>query len=131
VALYRLSDLARLTPELAFTTAANTWVSIGSALNVSLTKDTPYFVACSVNTTGTTAGPGCIGGTVTATTGLISTAPSALPGNLAISSTTRIDEYFFQFAVSSGALPNPAATLVTQATWTGGCPAFWLDNSDT
>jgi hypothetical protein len=131
VALYRLSDLARLTTELAFTTAAGAWVSIGSALGVALTKDTPYFVACSVNTTGTTAGVGCVGGTVAATTGQIAVAPSALPGNLAISNTARIDQYYFQFAVTTGALPTTAATLVAQATWAGGMPAFWLDAANT
>ncbi len=30
---------------------------------------------------------------------------------------------------NSGALPNPAATLVLQAAWTGGFPAFFLDNN--
>jgi hypothetical protein len=131
VALYRLSDLARITAELPFTTVANTWVSIGSALNVALTKDTPYFVAVSVNTTGTTAGPVSIGTTIAATTGQIITTPSAHPGNLAAPGTSKIDQYYFQFAVTTGALPATAPTLAAQAVWTGGMPAFWLDNSDT
>ena len=131
VALYRMSDLARLTAELAFTTVANTWVSIGSALNVTLSKDVAYFVACAVNTTGTTPGPACMGDTIAATTGQVQSAPAALPGNLAMGATNRLGGYQFQFAVTTGALPNPAATLALPAAWTGGCPAFWLDNSDT
>ncbi len=35
-----------------------------------------------------------------------------------------------QFAVTSGALPDPAATLAVQGAWTGGMPAFFLDNSN-
>lgn len=131
VAVYRMSDLARLTAELAFTTVANTWVSIGSALNVTLAKDVSYFVACSVNTTGTTPGPVCFGGSVAATTGQVQSTPAALPGSLALGATNYLNTFQFQFAVTTGALPNPAPTLVLPAAWTGGCPAFWLDSSDT
>lgn len=130
VALYRMSDLARLTSELAFTTASATWVSIGSALAVSLSKDTMYFIACSVNATGTTAGCSAFGGTVAATTGQVATVPASLPGSMALGSTNYMSDYQFQFAVTTGALPNPAATLAAQAAWTGGCPAFWLDTAD-
>lgn len=130
VALYRYSDLARLTAELAFSTAVDTWVSIGSALNVTLLKDTVYFIACSVNATGTTAGLTCMGGTTAATTGRVNTAPGSLPGNLAMGS-SKMSHFQFQFAVTTGALPNPAAALSAPAAWTGGMPAFWLDNSDT
>lgn len=129
VAIYRYSDLARLTAELPFTTAANTWVSIGSALNVTLAKDTLYFVACSVNATGTVAGPTCFGDTLAATTGQIATAPGSLPGSLALSG-GKLSSYQFQFAVTTGALPNPAAAPAAQAAWTGGMPAFWLDSAD-
>lgn len=131
VAIYRMSDLARLTAELAFTTASSTWVSIGSALNVSLAKDTLYFIACAVNATGTTPGVACMGTTVAATTGQINTIPASLPGSLAQGATNYASGNLFQFAVSTGALPNPAATLAAQATWTGGMPAFWLDSADT
>lgn len=130
VALYRYSDLARLTAELPFSTAVDTWVSIGSALNVSLSKNVLYFVAVSVNATGTTAGLTCSGGTVAATTGRVNTAPNALPGSLALSSGA-MQGFRFQFAVTAGALPNPANTLVAQAAWTGGIPAFWIDSVDT
>jgi len=127
-AIYRLSDLARLTSELVFTTAANTWDTAGTSLNLSLTAGTAYFMACSVNATGTTAGIGCVGGTVAATTGQIATAPGALPGSLQ-PSLGYLDSYFFQFAVTSGALPETAATLAAQAAWTGGMPLFFLDNA--
>ena len=130
VAIYRLSDLARLTAELAFSTASGSWVSIGSALNVTLAANTTYFAACSVNTTGTTPGPLAFGGTVADTTGQVATIPASLPGNLSLTA-NRLTGYQFQFAVTGGALPNPAATLAAQAAWTGGMPAFWLDASDT
>lgn len=131
VAIYRMSDLARLTAALSFSTAANTWVSIGSALNVTLSKDTSYFVAVSVVSTGTTAGVACMGPTIAATTGEVITTPAGLPGSLSLGATAFLDTYNFQFAVSTGVLPNPAATLAAQAAWTGGMPAFWLDSVDT
>ena len=127
VALYRWSDLARLTAELAFTTVANTWGSVDAG-GVALTANTAYFLACSVNATGTTPGVGCVGGTVAATTGQVATVPSSLPGNMAVGN-NYLNSYFFQFTVSTGALPNPAAAPAAQAAWTGGMPAFWLDNS--
>lgn len=37
---------------------------------------------------------------------------------------------FCQFAVTTGALPATAATLAIQAAWTGGMPAFFLDNNN-
>jgi hypothetical protein len=129
-AIYRLSGLARLTSELAFSTAADTWGSAGSALNISLTKNTAYFMACSVNATSTTAGIAAIGGTTTATTGRVATAPAALPGSLALGATAYLDSFQFQFAVTTGALPATAASLAAPAAWTGGMPAFWLDSAD-
>jgi hypothetical protein len=126
VAIYRLSDLARLTAESAFTTTANTWGTAATSLSLSLTAGTAYFIACSVNATGTTAGVGCVGGTVAATTGQIQSTPAALPGNLG-PSLGYLDGYFFQFAVTTGALPDPAATLAAQAAWTGGMPCFFLE----
>ena len=127
VAIYRFSDLARLTAESAFTTVANTWGVAASSLSLALTGGEEYFIACSVNATGTTPGVGCVGGTVAATTGQIATAPASLPGSLA--PTTGLDGYFFQFAVTTGALPNPAAALAAQAAWTGGMPCFFLDSA--
>lgn len=128
VAIYRYSDLARLMSETAFTTSANAWGAIGGSLNVSLTKDTLYFIAVSVNATGTTAGIASIGDTLAATTGQIQTAPQSLPGNLDADA-GYLNGYQFQFAVTSGALPDPAATLAAQAAWAGGMPAFFLDNA--
>lgn len=127
-AIYRYSDLARLTSELAFTTSANAWGTIGSSLNLSLTRGTLYFLAVAVNSTGTTAGVMCMGATTAATTGQIQTAPGSLPGSLALTS-GYLSTYFFQFAVTSGALPATAATLAAMAAWTGGMPAVWLDNA--
>jgi hypothetical protein len=125
-AIYRYSDLARLTAELAFSTVANAWGVAGSSLGMSLSAGVVYFIACSVNATGTTAGIGALGSTIAATTGQIATAPEALPGNLQ-PSLGYFYGYRFQFAVSTGALPNPAAALVAQAAWTGGMPCFFLD----
>ena len=126
VALYRYSDLARLTSELAFTTAANTWGAISVSPAVTLSAGELYFIAVAVNATGTTAGVACIGTTTSATVGQIQSAPGALPGNLDLD-LGFFEGFLFQFAVTSGALPNPAATLVQPAVWTGGIPAFWLD----
>jgi hypothetical protein len=112
---------------MAFSTAANTWGTVITGLNLALTAGELYFIACSVNATGTTAGIGAVGGTVAATTGQIATAPESLPGKLQPSQGFA-SNYFFQFAVTTGALPNPAATLAAQAAWTGGMPCFFLEN---
>lgn len=127
-AIYRYSDLARLTSELSFNTSAATWGTAGSSLALSLTAGVDYFIACSVNATGTTAGIGCAGGTVAASTGQIATAPESLPGSMQIS-LGYLAGYYFQFAVTSGALPSTAASPAAQAAWTGGMPAFFLDNA--
>lgn len=127
VAIYRYSDLARLTSELAITTVANAWGSVDASA-LALTGGVVYFAAVAVNATGTTAGMAAIGGTVAATTGQIQTAPASLPGNLDPAQ-GYLHNYAFQFAVTAGALPNPAATLAAQAAWTGGFPALFLDNS--
>lgn len=126
VAIYRYSDLARLTSELAYTTAANTWGSAGSALGITLSAGVIYFMATAVNTTGTTAGPVCIGGTTAATTGQIQSTPAGLPGGLSLDS-GYLGSYAFQFAVTTGALPTTTPTLALAAAWTGGVPAYWLD----
>jgi len=128
-AIYRYSTLARLTNELAFSTAAATWGAAGSALNLTLTKDVLYFIAVSVNATGTTAGLAAIGGTVAATTGQIATAPQSLPGNLDMDA-NKLGGYQAQFAVTAGALPATAPAMAAQAAWTGGMPAFFLDNNN-
>ena len=129
VAIYNADTLARLTSELAFTTAATTWGTAGSALNLTLTAGQLYFIAVAVNATGTTAGVLCMGPTVAASTGQIAVLPKNYPGSLDIDSGYIMGAYA-QFAVTSGALPATAATITTQAAWTGGFPAFWLDSND-
>lgn len=121
-AIYNTSG-NRLTAELPFTTVAGAWGAAGTALNFALTAGTTYVMAVSVNATGTTAGLLCIGTTQTASTGQIAVAPNAYPGNLIL-----IKPYA-QAAVTAGAL---AATLsiAAQGAWTGGMPAFWLDNNN-
>jgi hypothetical protein len=129
VALYNGDTLARLMPETAFTTAGNTWGAAGSSLNVTLAANQLYFIAVSVNATGTTAGALCFTPTQAATTGQIAVLPKNFPGNLDIDS-SYIRGAFAQFTVTNGALPDPAATIATQGAWTGGFPAFFLDNSN-
>ena len=130
VAIYQLGNLVRRTNQLTFNTTANAWVSIGSGINCTLDANVVYFIAVAVSATGTTAGLLASGTTVGAATGQIQTIPASLPGNLNLTS-WKLNSFLFQFAVTSGALPNPAATLAAQAAWTGGMPAFWLDASDT
>lgn len=127
IAIYQFDDLTRLTSEIPLTTGVDTWGSV-SVDGLSLTADVPYFIACSVNATGATAGIGAIGGSLGATTGRVNTTPANLPGNMSIGS-AYMDTFNFQFAVTSGALPDPAATPAAQAAWVGGMPAFWLDNN--
>jgi hypothetical protein len=129
VAIYRLSDLARLTAELPFSTSSATWGAAGSALNLSLLANVPYFTAIAVNATGTTAGVGCFGPGIAATTGQIQTTPANLPGSLAATA-GKISAYQFQFAVTAGALPATAATLTFRAAVAIGQPAFFMDNSN-
>jgi hypothetical protein len=126
VALYRLNDLVKLTPTITVRCMPFTWLSLGQKLNLTLYKDIPYFIACSANATNTTAGLMCMGGTTTTTTGVINTLPGSLPGNMALTK-NYLNSFQFQFAVTTGALPQPAATLAAPAAWTGGMPAFWLD----
>lgn len=126
VAVYRLSDLARLQILNDFNTTAQAWGN--GAFSVSLAAGVIYFIAVAVDTVGTTAGVACHSGT----TGRIGILPTAWPGGLQINAASpKIDAMgFCQFAVTTGALPNPAATLALQAAWTGGMPAFFLDNNN-
>jgi hypothetical protein len=128
IAIYNADTLARVLTETAFTTASG-WQAIGSSLNLSLTANQLYFIAVSVNTTGTTAGLLCMAPTVAATTGLLGVLPKSFPGSLDIDS-GYIKGAFAQFTVTAGALPDPAATIAAQAAWTGGFPCFWLDSSN-
>lgn len=128
VAVYNADTLARLAIVNDFNTSAATWGALAPTA-FSLTAGQLYFVAVAVDTTGTTAGILCCGPTVAATTGQVAVPPKSYPGNLDIDANKGIDGAFAQFAVTTGALPDPAATIAAQAAWTGGMPAFWLDNS--
>ena len=129
VALYKVSDLSRLVILNDFNTAAATWGN--GAFSVSLSANELYMLAVAVDTTGTTAGILSLGPTTAATTGQM-ILPTNWPGNLDINMASPIITPwgFCQFAVTTGALPNPAATLANQAAWTGGMPAFFLDNNN-
>lgn len=129
VAIYNADTLARVTAELPFTTAANSFGSAGSALGVTLTAGQLYFIAVSVNTTGTTAGLLCLNPTTAATTGLIAVLPKSFSGNLDID-LQYLKGAYAQFAVTTGALPATAPAISAASAWTGGFPAFWLDNNN-
>lgn len=126
VAVYRVSDLARMAILDDFNTAAQTWGS--GAFSCTLAAGELYLLAVSVDTVGTTAGVHCHSGT----TGRIGIIPTDWPGNLDINAASpKIDAMgFCQFAVTAGALPATLPTLVLQAAWTGGFPAFFLDNNN-
>lgn len=126
IAIYNGDTLARLLTETAFTTTANTWGEIGSSLGLSLVKDQLYFIACSVNATGTTAGVLCMSTTVSTTTGGINLVPKSWPGNLDLDA-GYMDGAFAQGTVTTGALPDPFPTVASFTAWTGGMPLFFLD----
>ena len=126
VAIYRVSDLARMAILDDFNTAAQAWGS--GAFSCTLAANVLYLLAVAVDTVGTTAGVHCH----SATTGRIGIIPTNWPGNLDIDAASpKIDAMgFCQFAVTAGALPATLPTLVLQAAWTGGMPAFFLDNNN-
>ncbi len=127
IAIYQHSNLARLTGDLSPNTAAQAWGTAATGLNLTLTAGTLYFIAVSVDTTGTTAGIHCM----SSTTGRIGILPTVWPGNLDVDLATPIVDPigFCQFAVTAGVLPTTAPTLALQAAWTGGMPAIFLDNA--
>jgi hypothetical protein len=126
VAVYRVSDGARMAILDDFNTAAQTWGA--GAFSCTLASGVLYLLAVSVDTTGTTAGVGCL----SATAGRIGALPESWPGNLDIDLATPCINplAFVQFAVSAGVLPATLPTRVLQAAWTGGMPAFFLDNNN-
>ena len=128
VAVYRDSDSARLAILDDFNTGAATWGN--GTFSVTLSANILYFLAVSVDTTGTTAGILSLGPSVAATTGQI-VLPTNWPGNLDINAASpKIIPYgLAQFAVTAGALPATAPGRANQAAWTGGMPAFFLDNN--
>lgn len=129
-AIYNADTLARLTTELVMSTTINTWGSVGSSLGLVLSANQLYFIAVSVNATGTTVGPLAMSSQFASPpAGQIAVLPKSWPGNLDID-LGFITGAFAQFAVTAGALPDPAATITTQAAWPGGMPMFFLDNNN-
>lgn len=128
VRIYNADTLVAVTAQLTLTPAAQTWGSVAAG-PVTLLKDQLYIIAVAVNATGTVAGLLCIGGTITDTSGRIGVLPKTWPGSLDIDS-GYIDGAYAQFVVTTGALPDPAATIGAQAAWTGGMPLFFLDNNN-
>lgn len=129
VAIYNGDTLARLTTELSMNTAAATIGSVGSALALTLTAGQLYFIAVSVNATGTTAGLMAMGTTAGTTAGTVAILPKSYTGNLDLDLKC-LSGAWAQFAVTTGALPDPAATIAVQSVWTGGMPLFFLDNNN-
>ncbi len=128
-ALYRYSDLARLTAELPFSTAVNAWFNIDCGA-VALSRGVPYFLAVGSDSSAATVALQCCGSALSSGQGPILTAPDSLPGNMA-ASLGYLDDYCFQFATALGVLPNPANALIAQAVnWGGNMPAIWLDTLD-
>lgn len=129
ISIYNGDTLAQLSTYTTFTTAASTYGSVYSALNLTLTAGQLYFMAVSVNTTGATAGILSIGTTFTSSTGQEAVLPKSAPGGWSVDS-GYVNGRLAQGAVTTGALPNPFPTVVLQAAWTGGMPLFFLDNSN-
>lgn len=126
VAVYDAETLVRISSDLTVSTAVAAWGSVSDTF--SLSTNHLYFIAVSANTTGTTAGFMSISPTVAAGTGLIGSLPTSYPGNLNISN-GYISGTFAQFTVAAGVMPSTAPSIEAQAAWTGGFPAFWLDNN--
>ena len=127
LALYNGDTLARLWTSGTFNTTSQTWGSLGSALNITLAANQLYFIAVSANTTGTTAGLKCYG----ATTGRIGIVPKSWPASLDVDGSI-VFPYGAeaQFAVTNGALPDPAATIAARGTMACGFPAIFLDSNN-
>jgi hypothetical protein len=122
VAIYRYSDLVRISDQLSLNIAANSWGSISSVFT--LEAGVLYFAAISVSTTGITAALASLGTSVSDSTGRINSSPSGLPTNLL----NYTNSFNFQFSTTSGALPITAPALSAQSAWTGGMPVFFLDS---
>ena len=132
VAIYPATvGASKLTGVNDFNTAISAWGSAGSALNITLAANTLYVIAVAVDSTGTTAGILSLGATTNVTTGM-TPLPTGWPGNLDIDmASAKIDPIgYAQFGVTSGALPATLPTLVNTTVWTGGVPAFFLDNNN-
>jgi len=127
LAIYNADTLARIWTSGTFSTASQTWGSIGSAINITLAANQLYFIAVSVNTTGTTAGILCFG----ATTTRIGVLPKNWPGSLDVDANIVYPPSAQgQFAVTTGALVNPANTIAALGTMACGFPAIFLDSNN-
>ena len=129
VAIYNADTLARLMPETALSTVAGVFGAAGAGLNLTLTAGQLYFLAVSVNAVGATAGIASMGINNSATAGQIAVLPKSYPGNLD-ADLGYVKSGYAQFTVVAGALPVTAPVIAAQGLWTGGFPAFWLDNSN-
>lgn len=130
-AIYNADTLARLTAELGADTGTQTWGAAGSGLNLPLVANQLYFIALSVKSTG--AQVAFLGFTNTAqgTRNRIAILPKSWPGSLDADAGFVPTFGFGQFAVTVGALPNPANTIAVQSDpSTGSFPAFFLDNDN-
>lgn len=128
IAIYRASDNARISSDNNPNTTANAWNSVADSF--SLVAGELYYVAVSVDTTGTVAGIAAQGASLGATTGAIQVEPKAWPGGLDFDrQPPLVPPYgYAQATVVAGALPNPGnAPAAPGATWTGGMPAIFLD----
>jgi hypothetical protein len=127
LALYNADTLARLWTSGTFTTSSQAWAALGSALNITLAANQLYFIAVSANATGTTAGIKCFG----ATTGRLGVLPKTWPGSLDVDSSI-ITPYGAQgqFAVTTGALVDPANTIAALGSMACGMPAIFLDSNN-
>jgi hypothetical protein len=122
LAVYRLSDGVQVIGPLTVTTTADAWNSV-TVPAVTLAPNTPYIVALSVVSTGTTAGLRT-GGTPLVYPPL----QASTPGALALSVGDH-RFWFGQFAVTSGVLPSTLPTLVRGTGWTAGLPLFFFDSN--
>jgi hypothetical protein len=130
-AIYRDSDSARMTADLAVDTVVGAWGSAGSALNVTLIGNLTYFIAVSVTSPAAGVGPMAFSSSVVAAAGMLPL-PTAWPGSLDVDvATARVPACgFSQFVVAAGVLPATAPARAARAAWVGGMPAFFLDSSN-
>jgi len=126
VAIYRASDNVRISADNNITTTANAWNSHSDTFTLS--ANVLYYVAVSVDSTGTTPGPASWMDTTTALSGSIQILPTDWPGNLDADAAIISPFGFGQAVVTVGVLPDPGnAPTVRTATWTGGMYAIFLD----
>jgi len=124
MAIYRVSDGARLTGELAFDTTAGGINTVASSQNITLTADELYAAALTVSS----AGSGAAGLYGLNIPNGYAVAPQSYPGNLDIDTSSYLRTGFGSCATTSGSLPStlPTITALGSALIT---PLFMLDNA--